>query len=122
MQRVLPFAERLAQATRVASNRQLKRRRGHPATWAKKGFTPKAAEQLEPLQWEPSTVDVPAHGWVASSGSTPSDIPFRVRNTSCGFRRHFAVNTRVKSCRSCALRRENSFQSTQISRMVALVS
>ncbi len=78
MQRALPFAERLAQATRVASNRQIKRRRGHPATWAKKGFTPKAAAAPEPLRWEPNSVEVPSHGWLASAGSTPADIPFRV--------------------------------------------
>jgi hypothetical protein len=82
MQRAGTFAERLAQATRVASNRQLKRRRGHPATWAKKGYAPKAPAPLEPLRWEPAAVEVPAHGWLASSGSSPADIPFRVRRRS----------------------------------------
>ncbi|CAE7866894.1 img2 [Symbiodinium sp. KB8] len=99
--RVPALAQRAGQACRAASNRQLRLSRGHPSTWAAKGYTPKPPAPLDPLTWEPKEVQKPSHGWIAPMGGTPADIPFKVSRTAKG--KQLPVYTDYKNGRTRVL-------------------
>ena len=63
-----------------ASQRQLKRARGHPRQWPEVPPPPEVA----PPTWPVEPVTPMPSGWIAPTGRVPADLPFKVRARLCG--------------------------------------
>lgn len=73
-----------APARLVHSKRALKRMRGHPSGWERRGYTPREQPEPQPLRWTPAEVTATPSGWIAPTGQVPVDLPFGVARTSVG--------------------------------------
>jgi large subunit ribosomal protein L49 len=76
----------IASVERVASNRQIRRRLGHPARQRVLSRLPQEEKEIPPLKYEPTYVPekVSYNGWAPAPEEPLPNLPFHVKRTAVG--------------------------------------